>query len=195
MMRFDLRPPEYRQQGNQKKKKGPEGIRFLFLILLFLFIGASLLSVGYSYLFLREQQADLRARQQSLKVLERQAKALNTELQRLQAEEKEYQSILGLLKAELPSLEVLAALEGSLPPRVWLTSINIAKNAVSMQGLAFSEADVVEFGNNLAEASIIKSVVVPKVSRSREGTSKTVSFVLDCSLHDITAVTLAKEDS
>jgi Tfp pilus assembly protein PilN len=193
MMRFDLRPQEYRQQ--EKTKKGSDPLRILFLLLVVLFVGTSLLSLGYSWLRLREHQELLQARQESLRVLERQARALKTELGRLQEEEKDYQAILGLLKGELPSLEVLAALEGSLPPRVWLTSLSIAKNAVSMQGEAFSEADVVEFGNNLGEASIIRSVVVPKVSRSRAGTSKTVSFVLDCTLHDITAVTLTKEGS
>ncbi len=193
MIRFDLRPPEYREKKSVSRSF--DALRLLFVVMTGLFVGVSLVSLGYSYFSLREQQELLRDRQQSLRVLERQAKALRTELERLQGEEKEYQSILTLLKGELPSLEVLAALEGSLPPRVWLTSLNITKGSVSMQGDAFSEADVVTFGNNLAEASIIKSVVVPKVSRARGGNGKTVSFVLDCSLHDITAVTLPREDS
>jgi Tfp pilus assembly protein PilN len=196
MMRFDLRPEEYKNNKGKSAKGGKSrdllGVLFVFLMILL--VGASALSLGYSWLRLREQQDLLQVHQESLQVLERQARALKTELTRLQEEEKEYQAILGLLKGELPSLEVLAALEGSLPARVWLTSLSISKNAVSMEGEAYSEADVVEFGNNLGEASIIRSVVVPKVGRSR-GNSKTVSFVLDCTLHDITEVTLSKEGS
>jgi Tfp pilus assembly protein PilN len=196
MMRFDLRPEEYKNSDAGKKRgKGKDILGGLFVFLVILLVGASALSLGYSWLRLREQQDLLQVRQESLRVLERQARALKTELTRLQQEEKEYQAILGLLKGELPSLEVLAALEGSLPARVWLTSLSISKNAVSMQGEAYSEADVVEFGNNLGEASIVQSVVVPKVGRSRGGTSKTVSFVLDCTLYDITQVTLPKEGS
>jgi Tfp pilus assembly protein PilN len=195
MMRFDLRPEEYKNSDAGKKRgKGKDILGGLFVFLVILLVGASALSLGYSWLRLREQQDLLQVRQESLRVLERQARALKTELTRLQQEEKEYQAILGLLKGELPSLEVLAALEGSLPARVWLTSLSISKNAVSMQGEAYSEADVVEFGNNLGEASIVQSVVVPKVGRSR-GSSKTVSFVLDCTLYDITQVTLPKEGS
>ena len=177
---LDLRPRSLIEQG--KKRINFAGLLMTLLLLSFLLIGGA--TLGRSFLLFRSLQEGVAFLEETLLVQRAQNARLAGELARLAEEEAMYVSALKLLQDELPALEFLQAMEGALPLGVWVKTASMLPGKVSLQGSAFKEDDVVEFGKGLLDSPLVAAVDFPVTSRVVKDGQSLVDFSLACSIRD-----------
>ena len=181
-IKLDLRPENLKRES----KKAVNAIRLVAAILLAAFCLVSLCSILYgSFLALRlkEEKANLRI---NIEELTTQDVRLTGELKRLQNESAQFMENLALVKAELPALEFLNAVQGALPAATRMDSVEITPGTAKIIGIAASEGEVVAFARKLGEASLVSSVSFPVTSKQ----GNLIRFELTCSLLDMEALGL-----
>lgn len=184
-VRFDLRPERYRSKA-QQRQSGRPGLVLVVLFAVFLALALGNTLLGYLRLeSLRNEAASVSERMFSL---ERQAKELDRELQRLQQQEKLHAEVLSMVREDIPSLEFLAALEASLPGTVWVDRVSVRPGRAEAEGYAYSEGDVVVFGNALSKATVVREVSLPVTSGVVRDGRRFVRFSLSCSLTDLASL-------
>ena len=162
---LDLRPREV--VAAQKKQLNVGRLLIvLFMVTFFLIGSVTIARTGHLFRSLKSSVTFL---EDSLAVLRAQNARLANELVRLSEEEAIYVSALKLLQDELPALELIQALESSLPLGVWIQNISILPGRATLQGKAYKEDDVVEFGKGLLEATVGKAGDFPVTSRATTG--------------------------
>ncbi|MFA7622102.1 MAG: PilN domain-containing protein [Aminobacteriaceae bacterium] len=156
----------------------------LFLVTFFLIGTATLVRAGFLFRSLKSSVRDIR---NELQTQETSELRLNNELKRLAEEEALYVSALKILRDELPGLEFLQSLENSLPLGVWIQNISVLPGRATLQGRAYKEDDVVEFGKGLLDEPVVAAVDFPVTSRVAKDGQSLVDFSLACSLRDFEA--------
>jgi Tfp pilus assembly protein PilN len=184
-VRFDLRPEKYRGKA-QKRQTGRSALLFIVL-----FVASFGLSVGnalFGYFRLDSLRNEAASVSERMFSLERQAKELDRELQRLQQQEQLHAKVLSMVREDIPSLEFLVALEASLPGTVWVDRISIHPGRAEVEGYAYSEGDVVVFGNALSRATVVREVSLPVTNGVVRDGRRLVRFSLSCSLADLASL-------
>ncbi len=179
-IKLDLRPDSLKRES----RKGVNIARLVAATLLVAFFLVSLGSIFYgSFLFfrLKEEKASL---QMSIEELTTQDVRLTGELKRLQNEAAIYTDNLALVKAELPALEFLNAIQGALPSATRMDSVEVTSGSAKIIGTASSEGEVVAFARKLGEAPLVSSVSFPVTSKK----DNLIQFELTCSLLDMDAL-------
>jgi len=180
---LDLRPRALVE--SQKKRLNVSRLVMTLLFLTFFLIGGStIVRAFWNYLSLVDRVAFL---EDTLAIKSKQNERLANELSRLAEEEAVYVSALKLLQDELPALEFLQAMETSLPPGVWVRTLSIVPGKVSLQGSAYKEDDVVEFGKGLLDAPVVAAVDFPVTTRVVRDGQSLVDYTLACSLRNFAA--------
>lgn len=128
--------------------------------------------------------------------LEQEKVALNEELNALKAKVKEvenyeknkksYEEKIGIIeqlrKNQTGPVRLLDELSRGLPDRVWLTSLTEQAGNVDLEGRAVTNAEVVEYINNLKASSYIKEVQLIESRQVSEGGIPVYNFKLKCLL-------------
>ena len=184
-IRFDLRPPQYRQ--TQKRYAVDRGKILFFLALLLMMLSSGGVA-GYQAFRLHALSLSLMDLESSVAALQAQDGKLARTVQDLQQEIAFYEGARDLVKEELTALELLGAMEGALPGTVWIERVDVVAGAATLTGLGFSDGVVVIFSNALANAAVVAEVLVPVISQSGEGLKRTVRFTMTCKLRDLTAL-------
>ena len=177
---LDLRPRALVEA--QKKRVNVARLFVTLFFFSFMLVGGA--TLGWAFWNHRALIDRVSFLEDSLSIQIAQNARLSNELKRLSDEEAVYVSALKLLQDELPALEFLQAMESSLPPGVWVTSVTVAPGKVSLQGGAYKEDDVVEFGKGLLDAPVIAAVDFPVTTRGVRDGQSLVDYSLACSLRD-----------
>ena len=177
---LDLRPRAL-IESQKKRVNFARLLMTLFLLSFFLVGGSTLFWAFWNFSSLQDRVSFL---EDTLSIQRAQNARLANELTRLSEEEAVYVSALRLLQDELPALEFLKALEISLPRGVWVRSVSVIPGKASLQGSAYQENDVVEFGKNLLDEQVVATVDFPVTTRTVRDGQSLVDFTFACSLRD-----------
>lgn len=161
MVRFDFRPIDLITPPRPKTRK-------LFLLLFFLFM-MFVSSVGYAVFTAVKEiisvRADVIELTNSVDNLEGVKINLIAEVERMKKQEAAYASGLSVMSNELPTIEILGAIDRSLPAGITLNTIKIDAKLVSLAGVAASEEIIVEATRNLLNSGAFSTAQVPIATR------------------------------
>ncbi|MFA0888864.1 MAG: PilN domain-containing protein [Synergistales bacterium] len=178
-IKLDLRPASLKRES----QKAVNATRLVAAVLLIAFclVSTACILYGTALAFrLKEEKATLKM---NIEELTTQDVRLTGELKRLQNESARFTENLALVKAELPALEFLNAVQGALPTATRMDSVEVADQTAKLIGIASSEGEVVAFARKLAEAPLVTSVSFPVTSKQ----GNLIRFELTCSLLDMDA--------
>lgn len=176
-IKLDLRPASLKRET----RKAVHATRLVAAILLVAFglvSGVCILFGSVLSFRLREEKATLKL---SIEELTAQDVRLTGELKRLQNESARFVENLALVKAELPALEFLNAVQGALPAASRMDTVEVNAGSAKIVGIAASEGEVVAFARKLGEAPLVSSVSFPVTSKQ----GNLIRFELTCSLLDM----------
>jgi len=176
-IKLDLRPASLKRET----RKAVHATRLVAAILLVAFClvsGVCILFGSVLSFRLREEKATLKL---SIEELTAQDVRLTGELKRLQNESARFVENLALVKAELPALEFLNAVQGALPAASRMDTVEVNAGSAKIVGIAASEGEVVAFARKLGEAPLVSSVSFPVTSKQ----GNLIRFELTCSLLDM----------
>lgn len=176
-IKLDLRPASLKRET----RKAVHATRLVAAILLVAFClvsGVCILFGSVLSFRLREEKATLKL---SIEELTAQDVRLTGELKRLQNESARFIENLALVKAELPALEFLNAVQGALPAASRMDTVEVNAGSAKIVGIAASEGEVVAFARKLGEAPLVSSVSFPVTSKQ----GNLIRFELTCSLLDM----------
>jgi type IV pilus assembly protein PilN len=152
--------------GEARRKRGPQN---LFLTLVALNLGAIILAGGVT-MWVNGEINRLRNEGESNKTVIETLKSKIDEMHKIQKLNKELELrgslIETLRKNQSVPVRVLDEVSMLVPDGIWLSSLTFKDNAVSMEGNAFSNIDIVSFMDNLKKASDLTDVYLEE---SREG--------------------------
>jgi Tfp pilus assembly protein PilN len=181
IVRFDLRPRSVIESSSKK-------IRYQRLVAAVLLLSFSLVT-GITVVYGAMLSTSLRAERARLERVVEESQLENrrlvSQIKTLRAREKIFAGALSLLQKELPSLEFLGALEGALPPTVWLDKVSIKAGTATMSGNAYAENDIVTFARGLSASTVVTFVGLPVTTRSRRDGRDVVRFNLQCGVMDL----------
>lgn len=176
-IKLDLRPASLKRET----RKAVHATRLVAAVLLVAFClvsGVCILFGSVLSFRLREEKATLKL---SIEELTAQDVRLTGELKRLQNESARFVENLALVKAELPALEFLNAVQGALPAASRMDTVEVNAGSAKIVGIAASEGEVVAFARKLGEAPLVSSVSFPVTSKQ----GNLIRFELTCSLLDM----------
>ncbi len=176
-IKLDLRPAALKRES----RKAVDVVRLVAAVLLVAYCLVSLASILYGTILsfrLKEEKATLKM---NIEELTTQDVRLTGELKRLQNEAAVFTENLALVKAELPALEFLNAVQGALPTATRIDSVEVNAGTAKLIGIASSEGEVVAFARKIGEASLVSSVSFPVTTKK----DNLIRFELTCSLLDM----------
>ena len=180
-VRFDLRPRSVIESTSRRIRYQ----RLVAVILLLAFFLVTGITVVYGAILSSSLKSERVRLEQVVEESSVQNQRLTSQIKTLQSREKLFAGALSLLQKELPSLEFLGALEGALPPTVWLDKISIQAGTVKMSGSAYAENDIVTFARGLTASTVVTYVGLPVTTRSRRDGRDVVRFNLQCGILDL----------
>ena len=155
----------------KKKKKAKPLPTFLIVT-----VGLALLSIAvvvYMNFFfgsrVKEREATVARNEETLKQLEKKIKEVDDYEKRNADYKKRKELIEQLEKNTAIPVKILDELSNVLPVGVWLSTLNIGGDTVSLRCSAFSNTDVVNFVNNLKGSKIFTDVYLQESVQGQEG--------------------------
>jgi type IV pilus assembly protein PilN len=155
-----------------------------FLIVAVGVVIASIAIVAYlNYFFgsrVDERKATVTANERTLADLEKKIKAVD-DYEKRNAEYKKRKDIIEQLgKNTAVPVRILDEISTTLPVGVWLTTMNIKGQSMSMKCSAFSNTDVVNFVNNLKGSKILEDVYLQESVQAQQGGFTIYNFSVTC---------------
>jgi type IV pilus assembly protein PilN len=128
---------------------------------------------------LQQQKAQ---RTQELAVLKEKVK----EVQSFESNKKSYEEKIGIIeqlrKNQVGPVRLLDDLSQSLPDRVWLTSLIEQSGKIELEGKAVTNAEIVDFINNLKASRHIREILLIESRQVTESGVPVYNFKLKCTL-------------
>lgn len=126
---------------------------------------------------LEGQKADLTQKASQLKV---QLK----EVERFETDKKKFEERIAIVqklqKNQSVPVHLLDDVSRALPDRVWLSALKEKDGAVTIEGFAFSNADIVMFGNNLKSSKYLGDVAVVESTETSLENQPVFKFTVAC---------------
>lgn len=152
-----------------KKKKKPSRIPGYFLVTLLL-VFIVLLGIAFISITTEDEMDKLNSKKA---VNEKRISELKAELKELEdyeglvntVEEKK-KIIIQLRENQSIPVKLLLEISKNLPNGVWLNTMTVAGNIVTIEGLAFTNSDVVAYVNNLKNSPFLDSVYLSESRRA-----------------------------
>ena len=181
-VQFDLRPESVMEKERKKSSFNP--MRLIATLLMMIFFGAS----GYYIATMTLKMLDLKDlieyKQDEVATLETQRTQLEAEIRRLRDRENVFTSTLKIMQDDLPTLEVLNALETYLEPGMGLNSLRFTSaatgNTAVLIATAAAEEQIILFTDGLGRCGVFSEVRMPTSTRD-ERTGR-VTFTLNLSV-------------
>ncbi len=154
MIRINLLPVK-------KKKKKPKPVPGYIVATILLTV---IITIGmvYTHYSLSEEITTLKQKKNAnakrLKQLQAKIKELRNYERLVRAVEERKKVILQLKKNQALPVKILDELSRQLPSGVWLTRLNYKGKRVSIEGVAFTNSDVVTYVKNLKRSNLFTSV-------------------------------------
>ena len=180
-VQFDLRPASMLEK--ERKKTSFNLTRLLAMLLLLFFFascGFYVLKMGWEVKVLGDEILN---KEDEVSGMEGAKQALEAEIQRLRGREKVFADTLKIMQDDLPTLEILNALETHMPEYgMGITTLRFqpAANAplrCVLEGTAANETQIIDLSDGLSGSGIFTSVTMP-TSRKDEKTGR-VTFTLN----------------
>lgn len=160
--KFDFRPERIINPPKPKTRKA-------FMLILSLFIAFAVFA-GYASFMAAVESLSLQSSVFSLQdradKLEGVRIGLVAEMGRLQKREEAYKLTLAVMNQELPAIEILNAIDRSIPEGITLSGITINAGSVSLSGTANTEEKIVQATRALLDSGVFKVAQVPVANRT-----------------------------
>ncbi|MBI5265743.1 MAG: PilN domain-containing protein [candidate division Zixibacteria bacterium] len=108
------------------------------------------------------------------------------EVENFESNKKSYEEKIGIIeqlrKNQIGPIRLLDELSQSLPDRVWLTSLNEQSGKVELEGKAVTNAEIVDFINNLKASRHIREILLIESRQVTESGVPVYNFKLKCTL-------------
>ncbi|MFZ5863306.1 MAG: PilN domain-containing protein [Nitrospirota bacterium] len=128
---------------------------------------------------LQQQQAQ---RTQELAALKEKVK----EVENFESNKKSYEEKIGIIEQlrrnQVGPVRLLDELSRNLPDRVWLTSLVEQSGKIELEGKAVTNAEIVDFINNLKTSRYIKEALLIESRQVTESGVAVYNFKLRCTL-------------
>ena len=182
-VQFDLRPESVMEKERKKTSFNP--MRLLVTLLMLVFFASS----GYYIVTMTLKMIDLNDsieyKESEVSGLETQKRQLETEIRRLQDREKVFTSTLKIMQDDLPTLEVLNALETCMEPGMGLSSLRCTTapntgNTAVLIATAAAEEQIINFTDGLSRSGVFSTVNMP--TSTRDDKTGRVTFTLNLSI-------------
>ncbi|MDA8106322.1 MAG: PilN domain-containing protein [Nitrospiraceae bacterium] len=166
----------------KKKKKAKQMPAFLIVA-----VGVVIASIAVmfylNYFFqsrLASRQAQVTENERKLEELAKKIKAVD-DYEKRNAEYRKRKDIIEQLRKNTAApVRILDEISTLLPAGVWLTSMNIAGENITMKCSAFSNTDVVNFVNNLKGSKILTDVYLQESVQAQQGGFTIYNFGVTC---------------
>jgi type IV pilus assembly protein PilN len=113
-------------------------------------------------------------------------KAKVKEVENFETNKKNYEEKIGIIeqlrKNQSGPVRLLDEVSKSLPSRVWLTSLTEQSGKVEVEGKAVTNAEIVDFINNLKASRFIREILLIESRQVSEGGIPVYNFKLKCDL-------------
>lgn len=174
---FDLRPSNLVILQEQKV----DPIRLLCVLLFFIFFVFSLVNIFFIGTKYISVQDDLRTVRNKKNEQEVQKKTLDKTLADLQALRNRMVVFLDFTKMDIPTVEVLAALDYTVPPNIVINSVLVTPGNVNLQGSAINDEDITIFASKLDNMkTIFHRASAPTTKRTESGARLIWDFQIIC---------------
>ncbi|MDR1875793.1 MAG: hypothetical protein LBQ90_12375 [Synergistaceae bacterium] len=194
-VQFDLRPASLLEK--ERKKSSFNVVRLVAFLLLLFFVLSNGFYIGKMTLELVVLRESVEEKQSEVLNMETQKQGLEGEINRLRAREKVFTDTLRIMQDELPTLEVLWALEDNMPEGMAASRLAFtpprAANAPAtavLEATSENERQIIDLTTGLSMSGVFSSVVMP-TSRLDEKTGR-VSFTLNMDLRSMGQIRSAK---
>ena len=175
-VQFDLRPAGMLEK--ERKQKSFNLTRTVAILLMLAFFATS---GGYIVMmtlqrFMLQETVDFKESQVS--GLEVENNALRRQVNELQASERVFAETLKIMQEDLPTLEVLNALEVNMDDfGIGFNTLRfVAGNTVEVTGTVASDRQIIDFSERLRESGVFRDVFLPVTTRSEQ--TGMISFTL-----------------
>ncbi len=187
-VQFDLRPVSLLEK--ERKKRGFNVVRLLAMILLLVFLAGSIFYIATVSIKVMGLQGEIEMKESEVTSLESGQRALEAEIKRLKAEEKVYADTLKIMQDDLPTLEVLNALEANMAPGMAANTLRFTpprvaggSNTAVLDATAAAEDQIIELTNGLSSSGVFSGVTMP--TSKRDDKTGRVAFTLNLDLRPI----------
>lgn len=166
-----------------KKKKKAKPLPTFLIVAVGVVIASIVVMFYLNYFFqsrLAERQAQVTDNERKLDELAKKIKAVD-DYEKRNAEYRKRKDIIEQLgKNTAVPVKILDELSTLLPVGVWLTSLNIKEDGITMKCSAFSNTDVVNFINNLKGSKILADVYLQESVQAQQGGFTIYNFGVTC---------------
>lgn len=187
-VQFDLRPVSLLEK--ERKKRGFNIVRLLAMILLLVFLASTIFYIATVSMKVMGLQGDIEVKEGEVSALESSQRALEAEINRLKAEEKVYADTLKIMQDDLPTLEVLNALDANMEEGMAANILRFTPpraaggpNTAVLEATAAAEDQIVALTNGLSSSGVFSGVTMP-TSKKDEKTGR-IAFTLNLDLRPI----------
>jgi cell division protein FtsB len=165
----------------ERKKTAFNLTRLLASLLLLFFVGSSVFYIGIMTLKMFSLREEIELKESQVSDLETGRRSLEAEINRLKAQEKVFADTLQIMQDDLPTLEVLNALETCMDYGMGLNSLRLATGQVAVvEATAVTEEQIIQLTDGLTGSGVFSAVTMP-TSRRDDKTGR-VSFTLNLTL-------------
>jgi len=178
-VQFDLRPAGMVEK--ERKKKGFNLTRIIAVLLMLAFLASSGGYIATMTLQSFRLRDEIVTRQSMVSSLQMERVALERQVNELRARERVFADALRVMNEDLPTIEVLHALEANMDLfGIGFNSLRFvtgaAGNVVEVTGLVASDRQIIDFSDRLSATGIFRDVFLP-ITQLNEATGM-ISFTL-----------------
>jgi len=185
-VQFDLRPIDMVEK--ERKKTGFNLTRLVAILLILAFFISTIGYIGRTMLNIFTLRDEIETSERAVAALRAETTVLRGEVNNLVAREGVYANALRIMNEDLPTIEVLRALELDMDDYgIGLTTLRFITaatgNSVEVTGQVASDRQIIEFSERLRFAGVFSSVRL--VSTSLNENTGMVSFTLQMPVYPI----------
>ena len=171
--------PEAARKVKKKRRKGPSSFVLLFSVITV----TTLLIVGGATLYVKSEVSKLQAQSESNKAIVASLAKKISEVKKYEQINKELEQrsklIETLRKSQSIPVWILDHISSVVPEGVWLNSVSYIGEGVSLEGVAFTNQDVVSYVENLKRSANITDVYLEETRESEVDRVKVYRFKLN----------------
>jgi len=143
-----------------------------------------LIAVGFVWFTVENKISKLKTEKASKEATLSDLKAKIKEVENYENDNKKYKEktnvIEQLKKNQGGPVHLLDELSSGLPERIWLSSLNESRGSVNIEGLAFSNSDIVTFVNNLKASKFLTDVGLVESKQTTQEKVPVFNFKITC---------------
>ncbi|MDR2528153.1 MAG: hypothetical protein LBD04_03920 [Synergistaceae bacterium] len=181
-VQFDLRPATMLER--ERKKTTFNATRLVAFILMIVFVVSNSFYLWVAFQNMMRLNDAIEEKEYLVNDLESGKNALEAEVGRLRRQEADYAATLKIMQDDLPTLEVLEALEKGLQTGMGLNTLRFnttPQGATAMvDATAATDEQTVQFSSSLTGSGVFSAVTMP--SSKLDDRTKRVSFTMSLTL-------------